>query len=725
MSASPESAEAESGQGHRRWLSRRGRRGPRRHGASILSKLLLMMLVTSVLSATVVGAIGYRSGRESLQAAVVDRLTQLRTAQKRQLQSSLDELRNTVIVQTRGDTIAGALDAFRKGFDKLSDAVIEPAGERVLRRYYEQTVGEREKVAFGADVDITSLLPSTPAQKYLQLHYTVPRADRDVGINTDDVGDGSEWSAANARYNGYFRTVVTRSGFEDALLIDPDGSVVYSAYKNIDLGTNVLTGPYRDSNLAETFRTTLNARAVDYIGIADFAEYEPVGEPTAWVMAPISVGSNRVGVLALEFPIVKLNRMMTVSQKWAGAGMGETGETFLVGPDNLMRSDSRLFLEDPEKYEHDVVQAGTPRDVAEKAIRQHGTTLVQPIGTEATRRAARGETGNLIANDYLGNETLQSYAPATLHGLQWTIIAKIDTAEAFAPVAAFTRTLVLSTAVIIFLVCIAGMLLARIFVWPIKTLTAGANRIASGDYDVNLPIRSRDELGDLTLAFNDMGSSLRANKELIDEQRRENDRLLLSVMPEAAAQRYRDGAEEVVIEHPDVTVIVAETDSLDGLSAELSSDESLSVVNTLVRQFDSAAENLGVETVQSLHDWYMASCGLSVPRLDSAQRAVAFAIELQHIVRRFNDETGNNLSLRIGIDTGVATSGLLGRSNLAYDMWGSTVNLARELKNAAQQPGIYVTTRVRDAVGEEHRFVAAGTVDDGDESVWRLDEATP
>ncbi|WP_264063691.1 HAMP domain-containing protein, partial [Mycolicibacterium hippocampi] len=120
------------------------------------------------------------------------------------------------------------------------------------------------------------------------------------------------------------------------------------------------------------------------------------------------------------------------------------------------------------------------------------------------------------------------------------------------------------------------------------------------DYDVDLPIRTRDELGDLTVAFNDMGSSLRTNKELIDEQRRENDRLLLAVMPEAAAQRYRDGADEVVIEHPDVTVIVAETDSLDGLSAALTSDESLSVVNTLVRQFDAAAENLGVETVQSL-----------------------------------------------------------------------------------------------------------------------------
>ena len=114
--------------------------------------------------------------------------------------------------------------------------------------------------------------------------------------------------------------------------------------------------------------------------------------------------------------------------------MGKTGETFIVGPDDLMRSDSRLFLEDPEAYKRDVVEAGTPPDVAEEAIRQHGTTLVQPVATEATKLAQRGQRGTLIADDYLGQETLQAYAPADIPGLRWKVIAKIDTSEAFAPV---------------------------------------------------------------------------------------------------------------------------------------------------------------------------------------------------------------------------------------------------------------------------------------------------
>ena len=75
-------------------------------------------------------------------------------------------------------------------------------------------------------------------------------------------------------------------------------------------------------------------------------------------------------MLALQFPISKINRLMTMDRRWQESGMGKTGETFIVGPDDLMRSDSRLFLEDPEAYKRDVISAGTPPDVAEEAIRQ-------------------------------------------------------------------------------------------------------------------------------------------------------------------------------------------------------------------------------------------------------------------------------------------------------------------------------------------------------------------
>ena len=250
-----------------------------------------------------------------------------------------------------------------------------------------------------------------------------------------------------------------------------------------------------------------------------------------------------------------------------------------------------------------------------------------------------------------------------LPGLNWSIIAKIDTSEAFAPVSAFTRTLVLSTAVDHF----RGLSRRDAAGPPVRPADPtgwrrALSRSAPGDYDITLPVQSRDEFGDLTVAFNDMSRNLAIKEELLTEQRRENDRLMLSLMPEPVVQRYREGEETISQDHQDVTVIFADIVGLDELSADLNSDELLAIVNKLTRQFDAAAENLGVEQVRTLHNGYLASCGLSVPRLDNVRRTVDFAIEMQRVIDRFNAETGHHLELRAGIDTGTVTSGLVGRS---------------------------------------------------------------
>jgi class 3 adenylate cyclase len=691
---------------------------------SIQSKLLVMLLITSVLSAAVVGYIGYSSGRHSLQASVFDRMTEIRQSQTRQLQSMFSDLTDSLIVYSRGWTGSEAIDAFIGGFNQLGNAQIDPAQQQSIVNYYNDVFAKAEDAQTGHTVNVDALLPTSNAQRYLQAYYTAPVADPNAAIKVDDAHDGSAWSAANARFNDFFREIVTRFGFEDALLIDPQGNIVYSAYKGVDLGSNILTGPYRGGLLTDAYTKAMRSNDVDYVGVTDFGDYQPADEPTAWMVSPVGSESRIDGVLALQFPISKINKLMTMDKRWEESGMGKTGETFIVGPDDLMRSDSRLFLEDPQRFVGDVVKAGTPPDVAQDAIRQKTTTLVQPVATEATRLAQQGQRGTLITRDYLGHQTLQAYGPVDIPGLHWTVIATIDTSEAFAPVAAFTRKLVLSTAVIIFVVCLAAMLLARLFVRPIRRLEAGAQRISFGDYDVNLPVLSRDEFGELTATFNDMSRNLAIKDELLTEQRRENDRLLLSLMPEPVVQRYREGEQTIAQDHQNVTVIFADIVGLDELSAELDSEHVLEIVNKLVRQFDAAAENLGVEQVRTLHNGYLASCGLSVPRLDNVRRTVDFAIEMQRIIGRFNTEMGRDLKLRAGIDTGAVSSGLVGRTSLAYDLWGQAVNLAYQVQSGAPQPGIYATTQVYEVMRDSRQFASAGTitVDGTEQQVWRLSE---
>jgi len=111
------------------------------------------------------------------------------------------------------------MDAFIGGFNQLSNAPIDPMQQQSLVDYYNDVFAKVEDAQTGHTVDVNALLPTSNAQRYLQAHYTAPFADPNAAVKNDDARDGSAWSAANARFNDFFREIVTRYGFEDALLI--------------------------------------------------------------------------------------------------------------------------------------------------------------------------------------------------------------------------------------------------------------------------------------------------------------------------------------------------------------------------------------------------------------------------------------------------------------------------------------------------------------------------
>src|SRR6187200_1991329 len=128
---------------------RRSFRLPVMSRVSIQSKLLVMLLITSVLSAAVVGYIGYSSGRHSLQASVFDRMTQIRQSQTRQLQSMFSDLTDSLIVYSRGWTASEAMDAFIGGFNQPSNAPIDPMQQQSIVDYYNDVFAKVEDAQTG------------------------------------------------------------------------------------------------------------------------------------------------------------------------------------------------------------------------------------------------------------------------------------------------------------------------------------------------------------------------------------------------------------------------------------------------------------------------------------------------------------------------------------------------------------------------------------------------
>jgi class 3 adenylate cyclase len=305
-------------------------------------------------------------------------------------------------------------------------------------------------------------------------------------------------------------------------------------------------------------------------------------------------------------------------------------------------------------------------------------------------------------------------------------VAEIDADEALAPVADFTSRLAISSAILVAIVSLVSVFIAGFAVRPLYRLRDAARRIAAGESGVQVEAGESDELADVAAAFNEMSRSLELKNALLEEQRLENERLLRTLMPETVAKRYREGARTIVQDHQEVTVLFADVVGFEEYGRGIDSEKSLDLLNEMFRAFDDAAEVHGVERVRSTRAGYLASCGLTIPRVDNARRAVAFSLDIARIVERFGAQQGADIHVRVGMDTGTVTSGLIGRTAMVYDLWGDAVSLAFRLQGGATESGVFLTQRVVDKIPDTLPYTDAGVVEtaSGWQRVWRVDPAS-
>lgn len=683
-----------------------------------------MLLGVSLVASVIVGAIGYISGRESLREAAIDQLTTIRELRVGKVEGAMASLKRGVILDSRNLSAQTLSREVNAGWDDLQSRKLTPKQQAELEAYYSTTfIPQLQAQSEGETFSNQAFMPQSNAGKWAQYHFTIQNDDFDKALDDNDGNDGTSFSKATERYGDYLSRLVHQAGYEDLLLMNLEGDVVFSAYKGVDLGTNLVTGPYRNSLLAGAYRDVVASNSVNAVQTTDFEPWIPsLNTPGLWIVSPVGNDTAITGVLAVQISVDTVNDLMTGAKRWKEQGLGDTGEVYLAGSDRLMRSISRKLVEDPDGFAAAVVDNGTPPAIADRMVQSGSTVLLQPVDTFSVNEALRGQSGTTIARSYLGDERIAAYSPVKIDGMHWVAVAHITTAEAFAPVTEFTRNLVLSTLGILLGVSVLSLVLAQVFSRPVLRLVDAVRRVAGGDLSVQVPEGSRDEFGDLGSAFNDMASSLRIKQELIDEQRVENEQLLHTLMPESVAERYKQGEEAISEHHENVSVVYAELVGLDDYARGLDADAEIAQLNTLMRGFDEAAEKAGIEKVRTLRGGYLASSGLVVPRIDNVRRAVEFALQMRTVVGRFNAQHGTSIDLRAGVDTGSVTSGLVARTNLAYDLWGDAVSLAYRARSVSGEPGIYVSQTVRDRMKDSMTFAEAGTVQlrDSTRAVWKV-----
>ena len=291
----------------------------------------------------------------------------------------------------------------------------------------------------------------------------------------------------------FYTQYIEQYGYYDLFLIHPSGEVFYSVTREADFQTNMVDGKYADSNLGELTRQVLKTKQ---FGLADFKPYEPSnGAPASFIAQPSINERNEIDmIIALQLPLEGINTIMQLRE-----GMGKSGESYLVGPDKLMRSDSFL-----DQAGHSVAASFAG------SVEQNG------VDTVASRRALAGESGAEVITDYNGNPVLSSYTPVKVGDITWALLAEIDEAEVKAPIKAIVMSITLVACVIAVLVAALALFVARQIALPLEKGVVFAKNLSGKDLTQKLDIDQQDEIGDLAQALNQMAGNLSSMIKDID-----------------------------------------------------------------------------------------------------------------------------------------------------------------------------------------------------------------
>lgn len=526
-----------------------------------------------------------------------------------------------------------------------------------------------------------------------------PVGQKDLLVRADT---GTGYDAVHAFYHPWIRQLQVSKGYYDVFLFNQQGDLVYSVFKETDFATNFASngGEWADSGLGQVFRAGASAHEGE-ISFVDFAPYGPsAGAAASFIAMPVYDGGERVGVLAFQMPIDAINAVMGVA-----AGLGETGETLLVGPDRLMRNDSRLT------GENDILRTQVEL-----------TDLPSALG---------GQTRFVRAADFGSRTVDAALVPMEFAGVRWAVVALRDRSETNRPL----DTMLLSFLAVAMLVAVVvgflGYRLAAGITAPLGRVSHSLKLVVDGKLEParDADIQRADEIGDLARSLQGFQQSFRRQRQLEraqqsthDRERRrqiEMEKIVARFQTSIAAILDMVGREVSSMEdasravgdaaHEANSNALLSVKSSEEASAAVSSvaaaaEELVSSISEIARQTETATDSVSSAVTVS------SSANTHVQALTAAAERIG---EVVSLIRAIADQT-NLLALNATIEA--ARAGEAGK--------GFAV-VASEVKMLAEQ-----TSRATSDIASQIEAVQASTADAAQslrsitDAIGRVDEVS-
>jgi class 3 adenylate cyclase/HAMP domain-containing protein len=412
-----------------------------------------------------------------------------------------------------------------------------------------------------------------------------------------------------------------------------------------------------------------------------------------------------LGVLKV---VLNIEEAIKVIDEAQGKGLAEEQK-----PDafKLLTRDGRVIYSTGEFDLFEDASASIPAEIL-------GGEEIVPVGIFENRDERMGDL-------------LCAFARSTGHrdfeGLGWILVLQHEKEKIHAPIAALRARIWWASVIAALLGLALGWLVSSSISRRIVRLQRGAEIIGHGSFDYKVGSEETDEVGQLSRAFEEMATNLKAitasrddlNREIavreqVEERLRrsrdESEGLLLNILPKPVADRLKHFEGAIADRFDDVTILFADIVGFTRLATHIPAIELVGILNEIFSGFDRLAERHGLEKIKTIGDTYMVVGGLPVPRVDHAEAVAAMALDMREALARLNEEKDWSFSIRVGIHSGPVVAGIIGVKKFSYDLWGDTVNTASRMEKYGLPDCIQVTERTYERLRESFEFEERGAI---------------
>ena len=285
------------------------------------------------------------------------------------------------------------------------------------------------------------------------------------------------------------------------------------------------------------------------------------------------------------------------------------------------------------------------------------------------------------------------------------------------------RQIRLASAIASFVVFVIGLFigywLARKISLPVLALRDAANKVGEGDLTQSVVNNSRDEIGELSQAFNKMVKDLGSARTEVDQRRQEliaekqkTDDLLLNILPAETADELKRTGTAKAKQYDSVTVMFTDFKDFTAISETMSANKIVAELHNCFSEFDKIIKKHNIEKIKTIGDSYMCAAGLPVKNSTHPFDAIEAALEiLQYMADYKNEKLAKGetcFDLRIGIHSGPVVAGIVGVDKFAYDIWGSTVNIASRLETAGDSGKINISESMYNLIKDKYDCTLRG-----------------